>query len=122
MKEKNMKIIVCGGRDYLDKKHLFAFMSKFHERTPITEIIEGGARGADRLAAEWGIKNNVKTSIFIAAWSKYGKSAGYVRNKLMLDQKPDCIVAFPGGRGTTNMCYIANKAGIKVYDGANMNF
>ena len=38
-----------------------------------------------------------------------------IRNQQMLAKsRPELVVAFPGGKGTTNMIGLANKAGIKV--------
>ena len=43
------------------------------------------------------------------------KSAGHIRNQVMLDKgKPDVVVAFPGGRGTADMVRRAEGAGIEV--------
>lgn len=40
--------------------------------------------------------------------------AGPMRNRQMLDEKPDLVVAFAGGSGTRNMIDIARRAGVKV--------
>lgn len=79
-------------------------------------IIEGGAKGVDETAQDWAITNFVKDCLtFKADWDKYGKSAGYIRNKQMLDEgKPDLVVAFPGGKGTKMMIDLAKKAGVEV--------
>ena len=34
----------------------------------------------------------------------------------MLDQKPDLVVAFPGGSDTSHMVIIAEEAGVRVID------
>jgi hypothetical protein len=40
---------------------------------------------------------------------------GPIRNKQMLEEgKPDLMVAFPGERGTANMCKQAREAGVPV--------
>jgi acyl-CoA synthetase (NDP forming) len=52
---------------------------------------------------------------FPANWKKHGKSAGPIRNQLMLDVgKPDLVIAFPGGSGTADMIRRARKAGVPV--------
>lgn len=110
-----MKVIVCGGRNFSDKDYFNKVMSLLHEQLTITEIIEGGAKGADRLAFQWATENDIKVSEFPADWEKFGKSAGFVRNRLMLEQETDCVIAFPGGKGTQNMIKLALEAGIMVY-------
>jgi hypothetical protein len=82
-------------------------------------VIEGGARGADALAASWvrnpGWEGTVEHEQYPAEWSLHGKAAGPIRNQEMLDVgKPDVVYAFPGGRGTADMVRRANKAGIEV--------
>lgn len=46
-------VLVCGGRDYDDRAHVFDVLDGIHGAFPIVRIIEGGASGADRLAREW---------------------------------------------------------------------
>lgn len=81
------------------------------------DIIHGGARGADRGADEWGVANWVPVHEFKADWDKYGKLAGPIRNKEMLEiGKPDLVIAFPGGKGTSNMVQQAKEAGVEVIE------
>jgi YspA, cpYpsA-related SLOG family len=112
-----MRIIVCGGRDYHNQSHFFDWLDKFHAKFTIVELIEGGAKGADRLARDWGQKNKITVIEVQALWEKFGTRAGPIRNQIMIDYKPDAVVAFPGGKGTNNMASIAKRDGIKVYDG-----
>lgn len=99
-----MKVLVCGGREYSNSARVFEVLGSLHAKRAITEIIEGGALGADRLAKTWAQHANVPIRTFPASWGRYGKQAGYVRNQQMLDVgKPDIVVAFPGGRGTLDM-------------------
>jgi len=55
-----MKVLVCGGRDFTGRGHLNHVLNVIHCKTPITLIIQGQARGADRLAAEWARLHQVK--------------------------------------------------------------
>ena len=43
-----------------------------------------------------------------------GHCGGPKRNQMMLDQKPDIVLAFPGGRGTADMIARAEQAGVEV--------
>lgn len=109
-----MRVLVCGGRDYDNFFHLSDYLDSLHKDTPITCIINGGAKGADSLSAKWADTNQINYTTIPAKWGKYGKSAGYKRNVEMLDEKPDLVVAFKGGKGTAMMVDIAAKAGVKV--------
>lgn len=75
------------------------------------------ARGADSLAVRYAEQYDCPVEKFPALWDEHGRSAGYIRNKLMLDEgQPDLVVAFPGGKGTENMKTIARKAGVEVQE------
>ena len=79
------------------------------------KIISGAATGADFAAIEWGNVHRCEVHEYPADWKKYGKSAGYIRNKHMLiEGRPDVVLAFPGGRGTEHMISEAQKHGVKV--------
>lgn len=110
-----MRVLVCGGRDFTDKDLMFDFLDKHEADYGPYTVIQGGARGADALAKEWANDLNLPVEEYKADWLLYGKAAGPIRNKQMLDEgKPDLVIAFPGGRGTQNMIQQAIKAGVKV--------
>jgi predicted Rossmann-fold nucleotide-binding protein len=109
-------VIVCGGRDYKNLAAVEHALTVLHARRTITQLIEGGAQGADRLAREWAKKVGVHVETEEADWKRYGPAAGPIRNGLMLSRwKPDGVVAFPGGRGTADMIAQAKRAGVKVW-------
>ena len=111
-----MKALVCGGRNYNNHKILNAALNKFHRDLNINCIIEGGARGADKLANTWATSNGINTETYPANWNKYGKRAGYLRNVQMAEEgKPDLIIAFPGGIGTNMMINIGREKMIRTF-------
>jgi predicted Rossmann-fold nucleotide-binding protein len=109
-----MRVIVCGGRNYADVETLGRRLGAFHARHGIAAILHGDARGADRLAARWGAEHGISTLAFPADWSR-GLSAGPLRNAAMLMQRPDAVIAFPGGVGTADMIRKARVAGVPVW-------
>lgn len=113
-----MRVLVCGGRDYTDADRVFAELDCLHAQEPITCIIEGGAYGADYLAARWSAKAGLADhERFKADWAIHGHAAGPIRNQKMLDEgKPDVVLAFPGGKGTADMVRRAKKAGVQVIE------
>jgi hypothetical protein len=109
--------IVCGGRNYADKERLFALLDMTRYVHAITKIAHGGATGADALAGEWAWQRGLECRSYEAAWKKHGNSAGPIRNQRMLDaEKPDLVIAFPGGRGTADMVQRARAADIFVVE------
>lgn len=128
-------IIVCGGRSYgimpkeygpEDRKR---FLSEaLHERERLQQVLAaaigrlgakrfvmGDATGADALAARWCEENAIAFKVYPADWDQHGSKAGPIRNRQMLEQElPSAVIAFPGSRGTRNMCDIAGRAGVRV--------
>lgn len=109
-----MKVLVCGDRAWTDRARIARALAKL----PLgTEIIHGGCRGADVIAGEEANKLNLHVKIFPADWSK-GRSAGPIRNRLMLDENPDFVLAFhpdiKSSKGTADTVREATRRGIKV--------
>jgi YspA, cpYpsA-related SLOG family len=109
-----VKILVTGDRNWDDWETLSTVLDGYHP----TLIIEGCARGADRMAEIWARKRQVPNKHFPANWDLYGRSAGPRRNQEMLTTKPDLVVAFhsniENSRGTAHMIRIAEAKGIDV--------
>jgi len=105
-----MRVLVCGGR-YYDG---WSSVHKTLIQIKPTVVIQGGAPGADRLAAKWADINAVPLVTYPALWHQ-GKKGGPMRNSFMLkDSRPDLVIAFPGGDGTDDMVRKAESAGVKI--------
>lgn len=112
-----MRIVVTGGRDYTDRAALFLALDLLHAATRITRLAHGNARGADTLADDWARVRRVELQRYPADWDRHRKRAGAIRNRAMLDaERPDVVVAFPGGRGTADCVRAAGERGIPVLD------
>lgn len=105
-----MKLAVVGSRDFNDYELLKLKLDSIHKRKPITLIISGGAKGADKLSERWAKENNIETLIFIPDWNKFGKKAGFLRNEDII-KNSDAVVAFWDGesRGTLSSINLAEK-------------
>ena len=112
-----MKVLVCGGRDFSNRALMFSTLDRVREKHgDAMTIIHGAASGADRLAEEWAKSREIDYRGFPARWRKHGKAAGPVRNKRMRDfATPDAVIAFPGGRGTQNMCDLMREHGVEPW-------
>lgn len=101
--------------DICDEFGLWLPPDDYGNTLPTCTIISGKAKGADQTAIDWAVVNWTDLEEYPADWEAYGRSAGYIRNKQMLvEGKPDLVLAFPGGKGTQNMIDIAEKAGVEV--------
>lgn len=110
-----MRLLVCGGRDYANAKHVFAVLDEVTRGQAKVWVCTGGARGADKWAEDWARWSGCELTIYPAEWDRYGKSAGPIRNSEMLrDFQPTLVIAFPGGHGTADMVYRARAAGVPV--------
>jgi predicted Rossmann-fold nucleotide-binding protein len=116
-----VKILVCGGRNYQDRSRVFQVLDAKYRQygslqhaDPFDTIIHGCAPGADRLAHEWATEKGLIVCGFPANWAIYGKAAGPIRNRAMLELRPALVVAFPGGQGTADMVAKARASSILV--------
>ena len=107
------RLLVTGSRNWTLSRPIREAIDKY---TP-GMIIQGGAEGADQLAAEIAEWLGIPYATFDAHWDKFGKRAGPIRNQAMLDiAEPTQVVAFvlPGSIGTLDMIRRAREAGIPV--------
>src|SRR5215468_5848253 len=110
-----MKVLVCGGRAFADAAFVHAELDRLHAQYRFTILIEGDARGVDRIAGEWAKAKGVDLRKFPADWKREGRHAALIRNERMLtDGRPEMVVAFPGGNGTAYTCSKAEQTGIPV--------
>ncbi len=110
-----MKVIVCGCRNWSNRKII---KKRLWELPSNTIIVEGGCDGADLMARDVALEIGLEVVEFPAAWKKYGKSAGPKRNIKMLDTGPQLLIAFHDdltkSKGTKHIITEARKRGIEV--------
>jgi len=113
-----MKVLVCGDRNWTNE---VIIEHRLRELPSGTTIIHGACRGADMIADTVAKRLGVKPIPFPVRpkqWEKYGRSAGPIRNRIMLLSKPDLVLAFHGNisnsKGTKDCVNEAKKRGIQV--------
>lgn len=110
-----MKVLICGDRFWDDYWTIYDEISKLNKDTI---IIHGAAKGADIMGATIALKLGFTVNAFPAKWLQYGKAAGPIRNRQMLDQNPDLVIAFhndiENSKGTKDCKKEAEKRGIEV--------
>lgn len=115
-----MKTIIAGGRTLRLSQMQYDFLNAIHRMTPITEVVSGGASGADTDGERWALQNQIPVKHFLPDWS-HGKKAGLMRNTDMATYAKTCpsggmCILFPGGTGTDDMYRKAKAAGLKIHD------
>jgi hypothetical protein len=130
-----MKVIICGARDIED----YDLIEKAVEESgfKITEVISGGAKGADSLGEQWAKKNKVKINLKKAEWDnlelpggeirerynqwkkcneRYVWNAGFLRNTDMVKEADACIaIQVEDTNGTQDTIKKAKEKGIPVF-------
>lgn len=125
-----MIVLACGDRRWSDRELVEQTLEylRTHRAEPLT-IVEGGARGADRLAGQWAARmrrHGVGWVRVPADWERHGKRAGPIRNQQMLDfilqgremGQTVGVLAFhddiDASKGTGDMIARARRAGVPV--------
>ena len=115
-----MKVLFTGGRTYSDYDRVTQVLDVIQP----THIIHGAAKGADSLVGRYAAEHRIRCTPYPAQWRKkdprtgriyVDRSEGIKRNKRMLLQsRPDLVIAFPGGNGTAHMSDFARSNGYRV--------
>lgn len=110
-----MKVLVCGSRYWVNIEPILDRLRKLDQATV---VITGGANGADLLAESASRLLNLKCIVIRAEWNKYGLAAGPIRNRKMLDMRPDLVIAFhenlSSSKGTMDTIKEAERRGIST--------
>jgi len=124
MKAK-LSLAVVGSRSFRNEAMLATWIEFcLHGVMPAgIEIVSGGARGADRMAAKYAFDNRLPYVEFPADWESYGKRAGMIRNAKIV-KRADTVLAFwdgcsTGTADTINKAIVAKKPVIIIPFGGN---
>lgn len=110
------KVAVVGSRTFSNFDLLVKTLLEYHASTGIALIVSGGAAGADSMAERFAKENNIPTSIHKPDWKKYGRAAGFIRNKDIIAECDVCFAFWDGSsRGTANDIELCNKMNKPCY-------
>jgi predicted Rossmann fold nucleotide-binding protein DprA/Smf involved in DNA uptake len=103
-----MRIAIVGSREYAKLDAVRKFVA---ELPADTVIVSGGARGVDSAAEQAARARGLEVKIFPALWGQYGKRAGFLRNRQIVEAS-DKVVAFWDGlsAGTLSTIQLATDA------------
>lgn len=112
-----MRILVTGSRDWDDRDAVWGALNKAATEAGVVLVSGHCPTGADQMAEEWAdCQPDVTIELHPADWETYGKRAGFLRNKEMVDLGADVCLAFikDGSRGASMTARLAEEAGIPV--------
>lgn len=110
-----MRILVTGSRDWDNRVAMYHELCKAATEVGTTVVHGACPTGADQIADEWAEHQpDVEVERHPADWERYGKSAGFRRNKEMVDLGADICLAFikNGSKGASMTARLAEEAGI----------
>lgn len=118
-----MKVLICGDRNWRDE----AAIASCIDALPLGAIIiQGEARGADKIAGRLAAKKGFHVMSFPANWNRYGKAAGPIRNRQMMQEgSPHLTVFFHNNlrqsKGTRDMVKVSVDKGVPVLNGRSIS-
>lgn len=110
-----MKIVIAGSRKYNNYEEAKEFIESCIKDDSPHVIMSGGCRGADKLGERYAEEKGYELRCFAAEWSRLGKAAGPLRNKIMAEEA-DVVICFWDGKssGTKSMIELARALGKSV--------
>ncbi len=100
------RILVAGSRRYTNydeaEKTILSLIAPYLGENIL--ILSGGCRGTDQLGERFAKEHRYPLSQYLPQWNLYGKAAGPIRNRRMVEEC-DAIVCFWDGKskGTASL-------------------
>lgn len=103
-----MRVAVIGSRT-VDERFYFQLCAAMP--LGVSEIVSGGAAGADQLAKRYAEENELKLTEFLPDYAKFGRAAPIRRNEQIVEYADEVIALWDGSsKGTArtiNACITA---------------
>lgn len=112
----DIRLCVCGSRTITNIDFIFSEIKKYCHENKWTNhsftLVEGGASGVDQIARQFAQKYKMPVDEIKADWNSYGKVAGVIRNRKMIESCDFVLIVWDGfSRGTKNDIEICQKLG-----------
>lgn len=97
-----MKVIIAGSRDYEDWETAYKYIEQ--SKFVITEVVNGMARGVDKIGVYYAIDHKLPIKNFPADWNTLGAAAGHIRNEEMAKYADAAVIIINSySKGSMNM-------------------
>lgn len=101
-----VRLAIVGSRSFRD----YTLMCDTLKDYDISQIVSGGAVGADSLAERYAKEHNIKCLVIKPDWDAYGRRAGYLRNVTIVEKSDACVAFWDGeSKGTKHTINLCNK-------------
>lgn len=106
-------VCIAGSRNVSDEAFVLETCKDIlREAGDTAVLINGGARGVDKIAQKAAISMGIPVLLYLPDWSTHGKGAGPIRNKQMVaDANEVHIIWDLNSRGTAHTARTAYDAG-----------
>lgn len=115
----SVKLAIVGSREFTDYEKLCREVEDWKKNNKvecIDYIVSGGCVGTDKLGERYANDNHIKTIIHLPNWTKYGRAAGPIRNKLIVADATHLIAFMHANSRGTLQCYnYAVSQGVPVH-------
>ncbi len=109
-----MRTIIAGSRHLTDIKSVARAVESCG--WVVTEIVSGGARGADALGEAYALARGIPIRVFPADWRRHERAAGPYRNRQMARYAQALVAVWDGASpGTADMIRAARSQRLRVH-------
>jgi hypothetical protein len=111
------RILVTGSRTWTAVTTMRTELGLWSRVYPDAVLVHGACRGADLMAAGIWLGWHQPVEPHPADWASYGRVAGFLRNRLMVELGADVCLAFirDHSRGAEHTAALADTAGIPTH-------
>jgi len=113
------RILVTGSRNWTNRNLL-------EQQLYVPFVAYGGGisvihgdcpTGADKMAHDWCQRYQIIVRRYPADWTTHGRAAGPIRNRIMVETRPDVCLAFirNNSRGASGCAELAEQYGIRTF-------
>jgi len=114
---KGFRVVVMGSPDAHDRQLVTDWLDRARSKYGDRLWIYTGDRaaGVDGTVADWARKHRVAIRQFGLDHTRHGKNAGFTRNKVIVAQAPDAVLAFGGKAQVGDLVGRAIREGIPTF-------
>lgn len=101
MQDTGYSLLVAGPRNLEDDALVAWAIRKLRTRYVVTRGMHGGCRGADAAAGHAFAAAGIPVSVYPAQWERYGRAAGPMRSRSMVDLADIVLIVNTGPEVST---------------------